>query len=202
MQTKTALLNHFNKTSSELDAAMRELGIDSTKDVFGDKEVADLELIFNSGMEPALTQPALPSTESAPQNGTLTVTDDAVLGLAESSGIDLDLVMNAANHVADLEALVQWVEAYTELESSQAIKQSAQQQFELDQLRKKESELTERLNAAMTKPQPNTARIRQRLGVVVPPNVTKLGTWDGSVGGNNEPDFLKAARAKFQASQR
>ena len=125
----------------------------------------------------------------------LTVTDDDILDLAESTGIDLDVVMGAAAHLENLEALVKWVEAYKELESEQEIKNSARQQFELDQLRKKEQELGERLNAAINKPAVNVSAIRQRLGVKVPQGVTKLGKWDGKPESENEPDFLKNARA-------
>jgi hypothetical protein len=125
----------------------------------------------------------------------LTVTDDDILDLAESTGIDLDVVMGAAAHVENLEALVKWVEAYKELECEQEIKNSARQQFELDQLRKKEQELGERLNAAINKPAVNVSAIRQQLGVKVPQGVTNLGKWDGKPGSSNEPDFLKKARA-------
>jgi len=125
------------------------------------------------------------------------VTDDDVLELAEATGVDLDIVMNAAAHVEDLEALVKWVEAYKELESEQAIKDSARQQFELDQLRKKETELGERLNAALTKSKPDVNKIRQRLGVKVPTSVSNLGVWNGKAGDANEPDFLKKAREAF-----
>lgn len=125
----------------------------------------------------------------------LTVTDDDILDLAESTGIDLDVVMGAAAHLENLEALVKWVEAYKELESEQEIKNSARQQFELDQLRKKEQEIGERLNAAINKPAVNVSAIRQRLGVKVPQGVTNLGKWDGKPESENEPNFLKKARA-------
>jgi hypothetical protein len=105
--------------------------------------------------------------------------------------------MSAAMHVENLEALVQWVEEYKRLESEQEIKDSARQQFELEQLRKKEQELGERLNAAINKPTINVAAIRQRLGVKTPQSVTNLGKWDGNTGAANEPDFLKKARAAF-----
>jgi hypothetical protein len=127
----------------------------------------------------------------------LAVSDDDVLELAESTGVDLDVVMSAAAHVEDLEALVKWVEAYQELKDEQAIKDSARQQFELDQLRKKETELGERLNAALTKSKPDVNKIRQRLGVKVPTSVSNLGAWNGKVNDPNEPDFLKKAREAF-----
>ncbi|HEY9795876.1 MAG TPA: hypothetical protein V6D30_09560 [Leptolyngbyaceae cyanobacterium] len=130
-------------------------------------------------------------------NSSLAVTDDEILDVAESTGVDLDIVMSAAMHVENLEALVQWVEEYKRLESEQEIKDSARQQFELDQLRKKEQELGERLNAAINKPTVNVAAIRQRLGVKTPQSVTNLGKWDGKPGAANEPDFLKNARAAF-----
>jgi len=134
------------------------------------------------------------SAESVEESAALTVSDDDILDIASSTGVDLDVVMNAAAHVEDFEALVLWVEAYKELESTQAIKDSAKQQFELDQLRKKESQLAERLDSALTKTPVNTALIRERLGVVVPQSITKLGKWDGKTDSKNAPDFLKSAR--------
>ena len=130
-------------------------------------------------------------------NSSLAVTDEEILNVAESTGVDLDIVMSAAMHVENLEALVQWVEEYKRLESEQEIKDSARQQFELDQLRKKEQQLGERLNAALNKPAVNTSVIRQQLGVKVPAGVSNLGKWDGKPGTAGEPDFLKNARAAF-----
>jgi hypothetical protein len=135
------------------------------------------------------------NTEAVENVAALTVSDDEILDIVSTSGVDLDVVMNAAAHVEDFQALVLWVEAYKELESEQAIKDSAKQQFELDQLRKKESELTERLNSALTKTPVNTAQIRDRLGVQVPKSITNLGKWDGKTNSDNAPDFLKSARA-------
>ncbi len=147
---------------------------------------------------------ALPSADNANAGipnadiaNSLTVTDDEVLGLAEATGVDLDVVMTAAAHVEDLEALVLWVENYKQLEAEQEIKESARQQFELDQLRKKESALSERLNAALNKRKPDIDAIRKRLGVKVPTSVNNLGTWDGKPGTDGEPDFLKKAREAF-----
>lgn len=127
----------------------------------------------------------------------LAITDEEILNVAESTDVDLDIIMSAAMHVENLEALVQWVEEYKRLESEQEIKDSARQQFELDQLLQKEQELGERLNAAITKPAVNVAVIRQRLGVKTPQGVTNLGKWDGLPESFGEPDFLKTARAAF-----
>ncbi len=127
----------------------------------------------------------------------LALTDDEILDVAESTGVDLDIIMSAAMHVETLEALVQWVEEYKRLESEQEIKDSARQQFELDQLRQKEQQLGERLNAALNKPAVNVAAIRQRLGVRTPQEVMNLGKWDGLPGSSGEPDFLKNARVAF-----
>ncbi len=131
------------------------------------------------------------------EESSLAVTDEEILDVAESTGIDLDIIMSAAMHVENLEALVQWVEEYKRLESEQEIKDSARQQFELDQLRQKEQQLGERLNAALNKPAVNVAVIRQCLGVRTPQGVMNLGKWDGLPGSSGEPDFLKQARAAF-----
>lgn len=145
---------------------------------------------------------ALPQAQESNENNqaveeatALAVTDDDILDIAASTGVDLDVVMNAAAHVEDLESLVLWVEAYKELEATQAIKDSAKQQFELDQLRKKENQLGDRLTTALNKTPVNTALIRERLNVVVPKSITKLGKWDGKIDSKDAPDFLKAARA-------
>jgi ribosome biogenesis GTPase A len=136
------------------------------------------------------------SYERVEESAALAVTDDDILDVAASTGVNLDVVMNAAAHVADLEALVKWVEVYKELEDEQAIRDSAKEQFEIDQLRKKESQLGERLTTALNKTPINTALIRERLGVAVSESITKLGNWDGKVDSKDAPDFLKSARAK------
>lgn len=193
----------------ELNAALKELAADFQNQ---GKKVADelsnptsydsitkehLTLLrdYKSG-KLALTQ----GRETTEEPAALTVTDDDVLEIAEVTGVDLDVVMSAAAHVEDLEALVLWVEAYKELESTQAIKDSAKQQFELDQLRKKESQLSNRLTSALNKSPINTALIRQRLGVKVPKNLEKLGNWDGKVDSEKAPDFLKLARTAVAKS--
>lgn len=168
------------------------------------KEHLTLLRDYKRGAKDELKQ--LPQTPNSNHNGqgsgridnsSLAVTDDEILDLAESTGVDLDVVMSAAAHIESMEALVQWVEEYKKLEDEQRIKDSAKQQFELDQLRKKEQELGERLNAALNKPAVNTNLIRQQLGVKVPTGVSQLGKWDGLPGTSGEPDFLKNARAAF-----
>jgi ribosome biogenesis GTPase A len=134
-------------------------------------------------------------SEHVEEATTLAVTDDDILDVAANTGVDLDVVMNAAAHVADLEALVKWVEVYKELEDEQAIRDSAREHFELDQLRKKESQLGDRLTTALNRTPVNTSLIRERLGVTIPSSVTKLGNWDGKVDSENAPDFLKSARS-------
>ncbi|HAA26739.1 MAG TPA: hypothetical protein DCE56_02460 [Cyanobacteria bacterium UBA8553] len=131
------------------------------------------------------------------ENKLLTVTDDDILEVAESTGVDLDVVMSAAAHIQSIETLVQWIEEYKKLEDEQRIKDSAKQQFELDQLQKKEQELGERLTAALNKQTPDVDAIRQRLGIKIPASVNNLGTWDGKPGSDGEPDFLRNARAAF-----
>jgi hypothetical protein len=154
---------------------------------------------YKNGKLNVTALPQQKSTESIKSvaETALTVTDDDVLEVAEATGVDLDVVMSAAAHVEEIDALVKWVEAYKEIESEQAIKESARQQFELDQLRKKEVDLSERLNSALTKTTPDVSKIRQRLGVTVPQKVTTLGKWNGKVNDPNEPDFLKKAREAF-----
>jgi hypothetical protein len=193
---KSEAMNQFGYSSQDcFDTMLLDLGIDPDKKDFTESECDRIrQHIASMG-----ATKALPTGEpdNAATNGHLTVTDDEILGVAESTGVDLDIVMSAAMHVENLEALVQWVEEYKRLESEQEIKDSARQQFELEQLRKKEQELGERLNAAINKPTINVAAIRQRLGVKTPQSVTNLGKWDGNTGAANEPDFLKKARAAF-----
>lgn len=198
---KSEAMSQFGYSDQDLfDTLLLNLDIDPDKAELNDEEVSRLRAhIAEKG-----ASKALPCSESENDNVdadipdvSLTVTDDDVLELAETTGVDLDVVMNAAAHVEDLEALVKWVEAYQELESEQAIKESAKQQFNLDQLRKKETELTDRLNSALTKTKPDVNKIRQRLGVKVPASVSRLGTWNGKADDANEPDFLKKARQAF-----
>jgi hypothetical protein len=193
---KSEAMNQFGYSSQDtFDTMLLDLNIDPDKTDFTDEECDRIrQHIASMG-----ATKALPTGEpdNAATNGHLAVTDDEILGVAESTGVDLDIVMSAAMHVENLEALVQWVEEYKRLESEQEIKDSARQQFELDQLRKKEQQLGERLNAALNKPAVNVSNIRQQLGVKVPAGVSKLGKWDGKAGTAGEPDFLKSARAAF-----
>jgi hypothetical protein len=190
---KSEAMNKFGYSSQDaFDTMLLDLNIDPDKTDFTDEECDRIsQHIASTG-----ATKALPTGEpdNAATNGHLTVTDDDILAVAANTGVDLDVVMNAAAHVADLEALVKWVEVYKEFEDEQAIRDSAREQFELDQLRKKESQLGERLTAALNKSPVNTNLIRERLGVVVPKTVTKLGKWDGKVDSENAPDFLKPAR--------
>jgi hypothetical protein len=193
---KSEAMNQFGYSSQDtFDTMLLDLNIDPDKTDFTDEECDRIrQHIASMG-----ATKALPTGEpdNAATNGHLTVTDDEILGVAESIGVDLDIVMSAAMHVENLEALVQWVEEYKRLESEQEIKDSARQQFELDQLRKKEQQLGERLNATLNKPAVNTSVIRQQLGIKVPVGVSNLGKWDGKPGTAGEPDFLKDARATF-----
>lgn len=202
---KAVLLEQRNITDiNEFESMLLDLEIDPDKDEYCEDEVKriDEELSRKAG-----SQQTLLAANNSNSNGhneklsSLAPTDDEILEVAESTGVDLEVVLSAAAHVENLEALVRWVEAYKELESEQAIKDSARQQFEIDQLRKKERELGERLNAAINKPKPDINTIRQQLGVKVPTAVTKLGKWDGKPESKNEPDFLKAARTAFAKIQ-
>lgn len=190
---KTQVMKKFGFTDADdFDALLLDLAIDPEA-----AELTEAEVLTVKSHATSLTAlPAPQEAKSGNVHGHLAVTDDEILSVAESTGIDLDIVMSAAMHVENLEALVRWVEEYKRLESEQEILDSARQQFELDQLRKKESELGDRLNAALNKAPVNTNLIRERLGVTVPKSITKLGNWDGKPGTVGEPDFLKSARAK------
>jgi hypothetical protein len=193
------------KNVDELNAALKELGnylhasgqkvVDEFSNPLSHDSISKehLTLLRDYKKNGNLALPQAQETTTEP--AALAVTDDDVLEIAEITGVDLDIVMSAAAHVEDLEALVLWVEAYKELESTQAIKDSAKQQFELDQLQKREVQLGDRLNHALNKTPVNTALIRQRLGVNVPKSITRLGKWDGNLDSKDAPDFLKSARS-------
>lgn len=185
--------------ADDFDTLLLDLGIDPDAPELTEDECNRIrQHIADMGASKALPSASLNADiPNADMANSLTVTDDEVLGLAEATGVDLDVVMTAAAHVEDLEALVLWVENYKQLEAEQEIKESARQQFELDQLRKKEAALSERLNAALNKRKPDIDAIRKRLGVKVPTSVNNLGTWDGKPGTDGEPDFLKKAREAF-----
>jgi hypothetical protein len=193
-------MTQFGYTDQDVfDTLLLNLDIDPDASELTDNECDRIrQHIADMGASKALPSASANADINADMgNSDLAVTDDDVLELAESTGVDLDVVMSAAAHVADLEALVKWVEAYQELKDEQAIKESARQQFELDQLRKRETELGDRLNSALTKEKPDVNKIRQRLGVKVPTSVSNLGAWNGKINDPNEPDFLKKARAAF-----
>lgn len=196
---KSQVMHQFGYADQDVfDTLLLNLDIDPDASDLTDNECDRIRKhIADMGASKALPSAVNANINPEMANSDLAVTDDEVLELAESTGVDLDVVMSAAAHVEDLEALVKWVEAYQELEDEQAIKESARQQFELDQLRKRETELGERLNSALTKSKPDVNKIRQRLGVKVPTSVSRLGTWNGKVNDVNEPDFLKKARAAF-----
>lgn len=199
---KFEAMNQFGYSSQDaFDTMLLDLSIDPDKTDFTESECDQIrQHIASMGATKALPTGDFDSTfgksDNAVKNGHLAVTDDEILDIAANTGVELDVLMNAAAHVADLEALVRWVEIYKELEDEQAIRESAKEQFEIDQLRKKESQLGDRLNTALEKPSINTNLIRERLGVKVPQTVTELGKWDGKVGSKNEPGFLKSVRAK------
>jgi hypothetical protein len=196
---KSDAMTQFGYVSANaFDTLLLDLGFDPDASELTDNECDRIRThIADMGASKALPGGQDVKVNADIPSSDLAVSDDDVLELAETTGVDLDVVMSAAAHVEDLEALVKWVEAYKEIESEQAIKDSARQHFELDQLRKKESELGERLNVALTKTTPDVSKIRQRLGVKVPAKVTNLGAWNGKVGDPNEPDFLKKAREAF-----
>ncbi len=197
---KSQVMTQFGYTDQDVfDTLLLNLDIDPDASELTDNECDRIrQHIADMGASKALPSASANADINADMgNSDLAVTDDDVLELAESTGVDLDVVMSAAAHVADLEALVKWVEAYQELKDEQAIKESARQQFELDQLRKRETELGDRLNSALTKEKPDVNKIRQRLGVKVPTSVSNLGAWNGKINDPNEPDFLKKARAAF-----
>lgn len=170
-----------------LKEAMVDLEIDPLQDSLGDEDTAKIDAHFQ---RLALPEPV--TTPKAPP------TDDQVLALAESAGVDLDAVMQAAERLGELEALVLWVESYQELVHDQRIKDNAKQQFEIDRLEGKEQELASRLSAAVNRPSPNFQEIYDRLGIKTPQTVTELATWDGTPDGESEPDFLRNARSALK----
>jgi hypothetical protein len=129
------------------------------------------------------------------------VSDDDVLAVAETSGVDLDVVIRASERLDSLEDLVQWVESYQDLARVHQIKENAKQQFEIDRLEGKEQELAARLSAALKRESPDFEEIRQRLGIEAPEAATRLASWDGKPKGEGEPDFLKSARTALKTQR-
>lgn len=196
---KSEAMTQFGYSDQDVfDTLLLNLDIDPDASELTDNECDRIrQQIAELGASKALPASENSNANADIPNSDLAVSDDDVLDLAGTTGVDLEVVMSAAAHVADLEALVKWVEVYKELEDEQAIRDSAREQFELDQLRKKESELGDRLSSALNKTPVNTALIRERLGVSVPKAVSKLGNWDGKADSENAPDFLKKAREAF-----
>jgi hypothetical protein len=155
------------------------LDIDPTRELT-EAEIEQIEAHFNGGL-------ALP--DAAP------VTDDDVLAVAESSGLDLDVVMRAASQLDHLEALVQWVESYQRFARSHQIQENAKQQFEIDRLEGKEKELADRLAAAVDRSSPDFNKIRASLGFKLPKAVERMANEE------HEPDFLKSARIALKSQR-
>jgi hypothetical protein len=199
MTIKSDVMNQLGYTDQDkFDTMLLNLDINPNKNELNDEDVEKVrQYEAKKKANNALPGSTSGNGHHSESNGQLAPTDDDILELAASTGVELDVVMSAAEHVESLEALVKWVEKYKQLEEEQAIEDSARQQFELDQLRKKEQELGERLNAAINKPAVDVAAIRQRLGVRTPQGVKNLGKWDGKPGSVGEPDFLKNARVAF-----
>ena len=101
---KSEAMNQFGYSSQDtFDTMLLDLGIDPDKKDFTESECARIrQHIASMG-----AKKALPTGEpdNAATNGHLTVTDDEILGVAESTGVDLDIVMSAAMHVENLERL-------------------------------------------------------------------------------------------------
>jgi hypothetical protein len=155
-------IEELNSSLSKLAASMRSQSKEVPEEIANpsaheniSKEHLTLLRDYKRGEEEELKEIAVaPNSNNNGQasgrveESLLAITDEEILNVAESTNVDLDIIMSAAMHVENLEALVQWVEEYKRLESEQEIKDSARQQFELDQLLQKEQELGERLNAA------------------------------------------------------
>jgi hypothetical protein len=171
-------------TGSDLEALQETmievLNIDPTRELT-EAEIEQIEAHFNGGL-------ALPDAAAA-------VTDDDVLAIAETSGVDLDVVMQASERLGSLEDLVQWVESYQDLARVHQIKENAKQQFEIDRLEGKEKELADRLAAAVERSSPDFNKIRASLGFKLPKAVERMADEE------HEPDFLKSARTALKAQR-
>jgi hypothetical protein len=155
------------------------LSIDPTRELT-EAEIEQIEAHFNGGL-------ALP--------GTTPLNDDDVLAIAETTGIDLGVVMQASERLGSLEDLVQWVESYQWFARSHQIQENAKQQFEIDRLEGKEKELADRLAAAVDRSSPDFNKIRASLGFKLPKAVERMADEE------HEPDFLKSARTALKAQR-
>lgn len=177
---KQALMIELNQhDTTSFDTLLFDLGIDPDKEELTSEEAEKVRAHFRD------SQMALPSNGKAPS-------DDDVLALAEGSGVDLDVVMDAADALGELEALVKWVETYQSCVTDAEIEADAKRQFQIDQLERKEKELGERLAAAVNLKSPDFDAIRRRLGITTPEAVTRLADKE------REPNFLKSARVAMK----
>lgn len=141
------------------------------------------------------TQPTSSALSAAP-------TDDDVLAIAESSNIELDVVMQAAENCNTLRLLVMWAEEYqrqkAEIQEEKAvvaIKESVKRRIELEKLTEKEQELQERLVSALTpgaSTTPSIGDIEKMLGITTPDSVKNLAK--SKYTEDKAPDFLSKAR--------
>jgi hypothetical protein len=178
--TKTELAQDYVGGNFEaLEEILIDLGIDPEKDELTVEEARAARNYFRD----------LEGRAIAP------VSDDDVLAIAETTGIDLSVVMQASERLDSLEDLVQWVESYQGFARACQIKENAKQQFEIDRLEGKEKELADRLAAAVDRSSPDFNKIRASLGFKLPKAVERMADEE------HEPDFLKSARTALKAQR-
>lgn len=137
--------------------------------------------VLNILGEEATIPPVLsPIQEPQLEPVSLAITDDHILDLAEKSGVELDVLIQAAEQVETLGHLCLWVEEYKRTKAELSIKESVQRRIAAEQLAKEQQKLGERLEAAIAKPMPDTAKIEQSLGLELPTEIedlAKFGEW-------------------------
>lgn len=147
------------------------------------KRLNQSSLSSTSGQDNGKGHAAMPSALTTP-------TDDDILSLAESSGVSLDAIIQAAEQVETLGHLVLWVEEYKRQQSERLIRESVRRRLDLEELSGKQQELSDRLVAAINKKAPDTEQIAKTLGLGLPPEVNNLAQPDSDW----QKDFLSMAR--------
>lgn len=121
-----------------------------------------------------------------------TPTDDEALNIACETGIELDIVLQAAKEVDSLELLVIWAEEYQQKKLAKQLKrqisQSVDRQIQIEDLEDKRENLESRLRDALTLQNLDIAGLEKRLGVKVPESLAQLAANQKA---GEEPDFLK-----------
>lgn len=194
---RNELASHFKRPKEKVERAIADAGFASDKQEFNSQELSDVGYVLEILEKENPTQ-SLPANTNDNGNGhtndisdtLLAPTDDDILNLAETTGVELNAIMQAAEQVETLGQLVLWVEEYKRQQSERQIRESVRRRLDLEELASQKQQLSDRLVAAINKKAPDTDQIAKTLGLELPPEVNNLAQPDSDW----QKDFLSMAR--------